>query len=128
MEATASLEKVFRICYRRYMEFSAPGRIQRGSRSYSWNRPDEEYAADFELTSKRTLSPEEWPIFRAHFLLQEPIEMCSRRFSMPAIELCARLRRIESKLGRAFRDLKPHPLFPLWRYFQAGRTLTDRTQ
>ena len=82
-----------------------------------WAHKDEEYVADFYLVSKRTLEPEEWDVFRFHYLLGADWRLCSARLGMDRGTFYHAIYRIEEKLGRTFRDLQPYPLYPLQSYF-----------
>ena len=82
-----------------------------------WGRKDEEYVADFCLVSKRVLDESEYKIFRYHFLLGADWRLCCRQLNMDRGLYFHSVYRIQQKLGRAFRELKPYPLFPLDEYF-----------
>ncbi|HEX4275274.1 MAG TPA: hypothetical protein VHZ74_07975 [Bryobacteraceae bacterium] len=84
-----------------------------------WGRKDEEYIADFCLVSKRILDEFEYRIFRFHFLLGADWKLCCRRLEMEKGLFFHSVYRIQQKLGRAFRELEPYPLFPLDEYFGA---------
>ncbi|HEX6893958.1 MAG TPA: hypothetical protein VF146_01720 [Bryobacteraceae bacterium] len=90
-----------------------PGSARKGS----WGRKDEEYAADFCLISKRTLTPMEYRIFRFHFLLGADWKLCCRRLHLDRGNFFHAVYRIEQKLGRVFRELEPYSLFPVDDYF-----------
>lgn len=82
-----------------------------------WGRKDEEYVADFCLVSRRVLNDYEYKIFRMHFLLGADWKFCCRQLQMERGPFFHEVYRIEQKLGRAFRELKPYALFPLSEYF-----------
>jgi hypothetical protein len=82
-----------------------------------WSRKDEEYVADFCLVSKRFLDEFEYKLFRFHFLLGADWKLCCRQLKMDRGVFFHSVYRIQQKLGRAFRELKPYPLFPLDEYF-----------
>jgi hypothetical protein len=84
-----------------------------------WGRKDEEYIADFCLVSKRFLDDFEYKIFRFHFLLGADWKLCCRQLKMEKGVFFHAIYRIQQKLGRAFRELTPYPLFPLDQYFGA---------
>ena len=84
-----------------------------------WGRKDEEYIADFCLVSKRFLDEFEYKIFRFHFLLGADWRLCCRQLKMEKGVFFHAVYRIQQKLGRAFRELAPYPLFPLDEYFGA---------
>ena len=126
------LRSIFRICLSRFQRCVRQerhlskvglephaGRYRPGS----WGRKDEEYIADFCLTARRTLSPEEHRLFRYHFLLGADWKLCSRKLQMDRGNFFHELYRIEQKLGRVFRELEPYPLFPLDDYFNGPSRL-----
>ena len=84
-----------------------------------WGRKDEEYIADFCLVSRRILNEFEYRIFRFHFLLGAEWRLCCRQLKMEKGVFFHSVYRLQQKLGRAFRELKPYPLFPLDEYFGA---------
>jgi hypothetical protein len=84
-----------------------------------WGRKDEEYIADFCLVSKRYLDESEYRLFRFHFLLGADWRLCCRQLKMEKGIFFHSVYRIQQKLGRAFRELAPYPLFPLDEYFAA---------
>jgi hypothetical protein len=127
------LRAVFRACFERFRHCTykekhlshvsleyAPG----GGRRITWARKDEEYVADFYLVARRTLEPNEWKIFTFHYLLGADWRLCCRRLGMERGNFFHAAYRIEQKLGRTFRELKPYALFPLADYFH-GRTYND---
>jgi hypothetical protein len=88
-----------------------------GDRRPIWSRKDEEYVADFCLVSKRYLDEFEYKLFRFHFLLGADWRLCCRQLKMDKGIFFHAVYRIQQKLGRAYRELKPYPLFPLDEYF-----------
>jgi hypothetical protein len=93
-----------------------------------WGRKNEEYVADFCLVSKRNLDEFEYQIFRFHFLLGADWRLCCRRLNMDKGLFFHSIYRIQQKLGRAFRELTPYPLFPLDEYFGSFVGRTVRTE
>jgi hypothetical protein len=87
------------------------------SRRPVWGRKDEEYIADFCIVSKRFLDEFEYKLFRFHFLLGADWRLCCRQLEMEKGVFFHAVYRIQQKLGRAFRELKPYALFPLDEYF-----------
>jgi len=83
----------------------------------SFGRKTEEYIADFYLLCQRTLTAEEWDVFRFHYLLGAAASMVARRFNMTRAAFETMAQAIESKLGRAFRETEPFALYPLDEYF-----------
>ena len=85
------LRGIFRNCFNRFRECaSKEGFMTRASQeSFSanggrmiWGRKDEEYVADFSLVTRRTLSAEEYRIFKYHFLLGADWNLCCRRLNI----------------------------------------------
>lgn len=92
-----------------------PQRVAGGN--YCWGMKDEEYMADFCLVSRRALEEPEYQLFKYHFLLGADWKLCCRRLNMDRGSFFHQLYRIEQKLGRVYRELRPHALFPLDEYF-----------
>jgi len=120
------LRAIFRACYNRfkycvtkekYMSRVTLSFTRGRDGAFSWGRKDEEYIADFTLVSRRTLTPEEYRIFKYHFLLGADWKLCCRKLNMTRGAFFHAVYRIEEKLGRVFRELEPYPLFPLDEYF-----------
>lgn len=128
------LRAIFRACYARFQQCTIEKRFSqtrleyspRANRRITWGRKDEEYCADFYLLSQRALTPMEWQIFRFHFLLGADWNLCTRRLGMDRGNFFHMVYRIESKLGRAFKETRPFCLFPLDEYF-SGRTYNQVT-
>lgn len=126
MPCNCVLREIFRTCYTRFrfcltkekrMSHARFEIIGGRERRAVWGRKDEEYVADFCLVSKRVLDALEYKIFRYHFLLGADWKLCCRQLKMDRGSFFHSVYRIEQKLGRAFRELKPYPLFPLSDYF-----------
>ena len=133
---TCVLRQVFRICFNRFKlcasKIGYVGRTRLEPRTgntgrYCWAMKDEEYMADFCLVSRRALDEEEYQIFRFHFLLGADWKLCCRRLGMDRGTFFHQVYRIEQKLGRVYRELRPHPLFPLDEYF-GGSVRSDSTR
>jgi len=116
----------FRACWNRFRECAAKGvhssavtlELCDGRESRrTFSRMREEYMADFCLVSRRILNDQEHRIFRAHFLLGADWKLCCRQLKLDRGNFFHGVYRIEQKLGRAFADLEPYPLFPLEDYF-----------
>jgi hypothetical protein len=121
------LRKTFQACYRRFVQCSAqssshtrisPERGATHSRSGGWGRKEEEFVADFCLIAKRTLTAEEHRLFRYHFLLGADYNLCCRKLQMDKGLFFHAVYRIKRKLGRAFQETAPYPLYPLDAYFE----------
>jgi hypothetical protein len=127
------LRAIFRACYARFkicifkeknlsrvtLEYT-----HHGGRRITWGRKDEEFLADFFLVSRRVLTPAEWQLFSYYFLLGADWKLCARRLGFDRGLFFHAVYRIQAKLGRSYRELKPYALFPLDEYFQ-GRTEND---
>lgn len=120
------LRGIFRACYRRFRQCAQKGNrmstvrfeiIGGQNRRTVWGRKDEEYMADFCLVSRRYLDDFEYRIFRFHFLLGADWKLCCRQLKIEKGIFFHAVYRIQQKLGRAFRELKPYALFPLSDYF-----------
>jgi len=121
---------IFRACYARFrksasqekalsrpvLEYSA-----RGGRRITWARKEEEYTADFLLLSRRHLNPDEYRIFRYHFLLGADSRLICSRLGIDRGVFFHTIYRIMRRLGRVFRETKPYGLYPIDEYF-GGRT------
>lgn len=127
------LRGVFRACYGKFIECVCSDkhvtrvRLEKSgghNRRYSFGRKEEEYAADFVLVSRRHLDPLEFRVFRYHYLLGADWKLCSRRMHIDRGEFFHALYRVEQRLGRVFRELKPYPLFPLDEYFNSVGKVT----
>lgn len=117
---------VFRACYERFRRCAEKEKALTrctldlptgNTRRYSWGRKDEEYIADFCLVSRRYLDPEEHRIFRLHYLLGADWKLCTRQLKVDKGEFFHALYRIQQRLGRVFREIKPFALYPLDEYF-----------
>jgi hypothetical protein len=73
--------------------------------------------ADFCLIARRTLDEVEYPLFRYYFLLGADWKLCSRQLKIDRGNLFHAIYRIERKLGRAFAETEPYPIYPLDEYF-----------
>lgn len=123
------LRAIFRACYARfrycitkekYMSRVSPEYSPGKDRTIAWGRKDEEYIADFCLVSRRALEEDEHKIFRFHFLLGADWKLCCRTMKMDRGNFFHAVYRIEQKLGKVFRELKPYPLYPLDEYFNGN--------
>lgn len=130
------LRNVFRACYRRFVycvtqdraiskvNLASPGGRD-GRRLYE--RPVEDYIADFLLVSRRYLDELEYRIFRFHFLLGADWRLCCRRLKIEKGPFFHSVYRIQQRLGRVFSELRPFALYPVQDYFnrripEPGRT------
>ena len=120
------LRAIFRICYDRFIRSVQQEKYlskvtlepDRGrTRPSTWGRKDEEYIADFTLVARRTLDEFDYRLFRFHFLLGADWKLCARRLGMDRGNFYHAVYRIEQKLGRAYREVRPYSLFPTDEYF-----------
>jgi hypothetical protein len=96
-------------------ERNPSGRSTRGA----WGRKEEEYIADFELISRRSLDPVHHQIFRYHFLLGADCKLCCQRLGIDRGAFFHAIYRIEERLGKAFYQTEPYALYPPNDYFVA---------
>ena len=75
--------------------------------------------ADFCLVSRRTLSDHQYLIFTWHFLHGADWKSCCQRLKIDRGTFFHEVYRIEEKLGKTFRELEPHSLFPIDEYFNS---------
>jgi hypothetical protein len=117
---------IFRACHRRFKYCASQEKhisqarlepVNGKENRQVWGIKDEEYMADFCLIARRTLDPGEYRIFKFHFLLGADWKLCCRQMKMDRGEFFHSVYRVQEKLGRVFRELKPYSLFPLDEYF-----------
>ena len=120
------LRSIFRACFQRFRKcvekekhlthvtFSFTGGRER---SMSWGRKNEEYIADFLLMVRRLLSDDEYRIFRFHYLLGADWRLCTMKLKLDRGDFFHYVYKLESRLGKAFREVEPYGLFPLDEYF-----------
>jgi hypothetical protein len=121
---------IFRACYNRFREYASRG-AQAGTVSLEFTqgpighrlycRKHEEYVADFSIVTRRVLTEFEYKLFRYTFFLGADWRMCSRYLDLDRGNFFHHVYRIEEKLGHAFAELKPYPLYPLDEYFGSVR-------
>jgi hypothetical protein len=126
-----SLRGVFRTCYLRFRDCVMRSKcrtqvsFERNPRGQSgrgaWCRKEEEYIADFELVSRRTLDAFHHRLFRYHFVLGADWGLCCRRMRIDRGTFFHSIYRIEEKLGKAFYETEPYALYPPNDYFVARR-------
>lgn len=122
------LRAIFRACFTRYrecaeltkycsavsLEYAGNGGTD-GGRVYG--RKIEEYMADVCLVARRSLSEQENQVFRFYFLLGADWKLCAKRVNLNRGNFFHLVYRIEEKLGRAFAEVRPYPLYPVSDYF-----------
>ncbi len=103
-----------------------------GEIAVTYDRKNEEYMADFVVIAKRTLDERDLKLFRFHFVLGADWKMCCRRLGLDRGGFFHALYRIQQKLGKAFRETLPYPLFPVYEYLdevrQPAASLVDNPQ
>ena len=84
-----------------------------------WSIKDAEYMADFIAVAKRALGADSlgFQIFRYHYLLGANWRLCCRKLNMDRGAFWHEVYRVQRKVGRALRETRPFPLFPLCEYF-----------
>lgn len=121
---------IFRICLSKFYQCVAKEKrltpvslepTPKGGRRITWGRKNEEYIADFLLVTQRTLDPFEYQVFRFHYILGASWSLCARRLGIDRGRFFHAVYRIQEKLGRTYRELRPYALFPTDEYFN-GRT------
>jgi hypothetical protein len=117
---------IFRSCFIRYRHCQEKAGVTsaitydhsegpRGHRVYG--RRNEEFIADFELVCRRSLNELEYRVFKMHFLEGADWRQCTERLSIDKGEFFHEVYKLQEKLGRVFRELRPYALFPLDEYF-----------
>jgi hypothetical protein len=120
------LRTIFRICYNRFRDCVNKEKnlsrvtleIHSGpNRRATWGRKDEEYIADFLRMAERSLTPEQYRIFRYRYLLGADWKLCARKLDMDRGTFFFMLYRIQVRMGHVFAETKPYGLYPLAEYF-----------
>jgi len=122
---TCVLRAVFRVCYRRFRYVVTEKRISQArvehtggkEQRLAWGRKEEEFVADFCIIAKRILTSDEHKLFRFHYLLGADWKLCCRQMKLDRGDFFHEVYRIQEKLGRVLRELRPYSLFPLDEYF-----------
>lgn len=122
------LRAVFRACYTQFRHCAdkqecltqqsfeyLPGS---GETAVTYHRKHEEYAADFELVARRHLNQDDYKVFRYHFVHGANWKLCCARLSMDRGNFFHAIYRIQQKLGKAFSETLPYPLFPVYEYYE----------
>lgn len=92
-----------------------------GHRKVNYGRKEEEYAADFILVTRRSLTSDEYRIFNYRYLLGADWRLCTRKLKTDRGSFFHTVYRIEEKLGRIFRELQPYALHPIDEYFYGAQ-------
>jgi hypothetical protein len=117
---------IFRACYRKFRYLTQQEKhisrvrveqVHGKEHRQAWGMKDEEYMADFLLVSRRSLDEDEYKLFKFHYLLGADWKLCCVRLKMDRGDFFHAVYRLQRKLGRVYRELKPYALFPLDEYF-----------
>jgi len=117
---------IFRACHRKFRWCSQQDTQVSTARLESvhgrehkraWGLKNEEFMADFVLVAKRTLNDADYRLFRFHFLLGADWKLCCQQMNIDRGTFFHLVYRIEERLGRVYRELRPYALFPLDEYF-----------
>jgi hypothetical protein len=73
--------------------------------------------ADFCLATRRSLSDNDYRIFKYTFLLGANWELACKRLNLDRGTYFHHVYRIQGILGRSFAEMRPYPLYPLDEYF-----------
>jgi hypothetical protein len=123
------LREIFKICHNRFRHCVTKEKymskvtleIHSGpNRRGTWGLKQEEYVADFLKVTQRTLTPEEYTIFKYRFLLGADWKLCIRRLKMERGPFFHAVYRIQTKLGQVFSELEPYALYPVDEYFSTA--------
>lgn len=87
----------------------------------SYARQYEDFVADVHLVARRSLSARQWKLFRWHYLEGRTYRFCCPRLGWDRANFFHECYRIEERLGRVFRELRPYALFPTREYFGVVR-------
>lgn len=118
--------RIFRACLERYQTCrSNAQRIKPVTHEYyggtrglrSFGRRNEEFIADFEAISRRTLDAEEMDLLRLYFFQGHDWKVCADKLKSNRGAIFHMVYSIEEKLGRAFRETEPYSIFPIDQYF-----------
>ena len=121
-----ALRAMFKACWLKFKTVAAGGHLlppispgQKGGTRRVWRL--QELSADFVLIARRVLTPSEYRLFSAHYLLGADWRLCASRMGLRS-DNAGRKRffdecyRIEAKLGFAYLTTRPYALFPIRDY------------
>jgi hypothetical protein len=121
------LRSIFRIVLHKVHECAAGGHLRpilfdsaHGPQNRQGNaRVYEDFSADVYNMAKRILTePNEWDVFRFHYLQGADYKLCCRRLRIDRGTFYHRCYAVEQKLGNAFATTVPYPLYPVDEYFR----------
>lgn len=123
------LRACFRECFVRYIackerQENGSSWIEREVGGIQYSRKSEEYIADFETVSKRTLRSREKQlgIFNLHFIEGRDWKYCTAKLGLTKGDFFHTLYLVQERLGAEFHELEPYALHPVDMYF-GSRTL-----
>jgi hypothetical protein len=76
-----------------------------------------EFRADFWMVARRSLDAWHWRLFVLHFILGLEWRACLLPLRTDRGNFFHGVYRVEARLGRVFRELRPYSLFPVGNYF-----------
>jgi hypothetical protein len=108
------LRSVFRACYARFRTCADKEKFMSTITLVPCKGKESQRAF---LVSRRNLDAFEYSVFRNHFVLGADWRLCCEYMKIDRGDFFHTVYRIQQKLGRVFRELKPYCLFPLDEYF-----------
>lgn len=125
------LRAIFRACYAHFRHCQETNECltqksfeympASGEIAVTYDRKNEEFMADFVVIARRTLDETDLKLFRFHFLLGADWKLCCNRLGLDRGSFFHAIYRIQQKLGKAFRETLPYPLFPVYEYLDESR-------
>lgn len=97
-----------------------------GRRKWAWGYPDHEFLADVEIRAKSVLPFRERRVFELSELQGMDFRGCCRILDIDKGNFFHAVYRMQHLLGRAFRETKPHPLYPIGLYY--GEQSSERNR
>jgi hypothetical protein len=120
---------IFEACYRQYISTN-PYTSRVVSCGITVGRPSEEYAADFVMVGRRALAdrPLLLEVFNLYIVSGLDTVTCLRKLNLNQGLFFRRVFSIKQVLGRAFRELRPYPLYPVNEYFARGVVMNEKVR
>jgi hypothetical protein len=84
---------------------------------FGYERKIEDFLADFVIIARRHLPRLQFQLFCFFFIEGHSMVWCARRLRTQPANLYYRVRLVEQRLGRVFRNLRPYALYPPRAYF-----------
>jgi hypothetical protein len=129
---------IFHECHQRFRECAlmpkhlSQATLERSrgkNAAWAWTRPHENYISDFLAVARRALGEGtlEYRIFTARYVLgAAPALICAQmQMNRPTLE--GMLDDIRARLGQAFSETQPFPLYPPAAYFTASTVPVQAT-